>query len=143
MATPAGSGGVEQTLVTSTLWFTVKSVALLTVVPSGLSTSSAYRRAEVSKEGGTMAVSSRSPVPMQVVVSGTPSRRTLAVVEPLLQLSGLPASPLPMTVRVSALGGATPCSVELTVNSLGYVSIMETGRRVAPSEKTDTLSSLW
>jgi len=59
------------------LCFTMKSVALLTVVPSGLSTSSAYRRAELTK-GSTVAVSFASPVPTQLVVSGTPSRRTLA-----------------------------------------------------------------
>src|SRR5712691_6871129 len=58
MATPAGSGGVEQPEDTSTLCITVKSDALLTV-PSEFSTSSANRRAVDSWGESTLAVSWR------------------------------------------------------------------------------------
>src|SRR5258705_12925546 len=54
MATPAGSGGVEQTADTSTLCTTVKSDALEkeTGLFDGSDTSSANRRAAVNKTGG-------------------------------------------------------------------------------------------
>src|SRR5258706_5691400 len=98
MATPAGSGGVEQTLVTSTLWFTVKSVALLTVVPSGLSTSSAYRRAEGSKEGGTKGGHFRCPAPLANFGNGTPPRRTLCGRKPVPSPNWVAGRDLPTTV---------------------------------------------
>src|SRR6267154_5237507 len=76
-ATPPGSGGVEQPVDTSILCVTVKSEALLTAPDS--STSTANRRAEVSNEGGTGAVSSRALT--NVVARELPSRRTTEELE--------------------------------------------------------------
>src|SRR6267154_847147 len=114
-ATPSGSGGAEHPVDTSILCVTVKSEALLTAPDS--STSTANRRAEVSEEGSTVAVNSRSLT--NVVARLAPSRRTTEELE----------KPLPITVRggLSTLGGAALESVEFTTNSLGLVSVMESG----------------
>ena len=77
IATPEGSGDAEQP-VTSTLCSTVKSEALLRLLPES-KTSRVNRRAEESREGGTIAVKIR--LLTNVVLSAIPSRRATELVE--------------------------------------------------------------
>src|ERR1700676_2862035 len=128
MATPAGSGAVEQPVDTSTLCLTVKSEALVTIPES--CTSTANRRADVNKAGGTVTVSSRALT--KFGKTGVPSRRTTELL----------VNPLPMIVRFATPSEATLDSVEFTTISLGLVSVMEIGR-IGPSNIIDMLSSFW
>src|SRR6202035_1804029 len=117
MATPAGSGSVEQPGDTSMLCITVKSVALVTAFVDRSNTSRANRWAEDSCAGSTVAVNWR--LLTKVVESAVPSRRTLELLE----------NPVPIIVSggLSTPGPAGLVSVDLATNVLGYVSVMESG----------------
>src|SRR5580704_1513553 len=135
IATPEGSGVGEQP-VTSTLCSTVKSTAFVTL-PLPFATSSAKRRAEVSRLNGTVAINWRFPLPVQVVGREIPSRRTFRLVVPFVQVS-----PLPRTITVCGDGLGPLPSVELDTKVVGLVLVMENGF-IAPRLRTLTLLSVW
>ena len=120
MATPEGCGVGQAALLTSTLCSTVKSSALVTL-PLKSATSSANRRAEVSRLDGTVAVSWRSPLPTQEVVqrlaveADDQTRRPVRASESLADDGQ----------RLRGRARSRCRAIEVVTNVFGLVSVME------------------
>src|SRR5579863_349170 len=134
METPAGCGAGHEVLLTSTLSSTVKSSAFVIWPLVRFKTSRANRWAEVKRLAGTVAVSTRLPVPEQEVDTGWPSSRTVKL--------PVHVSPVPITVSVCGDGLGPEPSVDEVMNVFGLVSEIEKGW-IGPKFKMLTLLSVW